>query len=302
MAILTGTAPQSLEEWVTEVYYGSYRDRRQSIIYDRINRIETSVRAFEEKWYVSGVGSYFQKGEGGAVIFDDIIQGSRTRITMLTYALGIRITMEMREDDRWEVIDKLPADLADAGMDHMERLGHDVWNNAFTTTKYTATDMAALCSTSHSALKSGIVRSNSGTNDFTHAGLEASLIQLMLLTDENGRFIPMNPDTLLIHPSKLYEAQRLLESRLEPFTTDNQINTMQSSRTGISIVASPYLTNQDNYFLFDSKLLDVRFFRRKGMTPNTSTDDTTFDMKMTSHYRAGVGVWNWEAVYGNSPP
>lgn len=301
MAILSASVSQALEEWVTEVYYGSYKDRRQSTIYDRINKIDTSVRAFEEKWYVSGVGTYYQKGEGAAVQFDDIVQGtSRNRITMLTYALGIRIPMEMREDDRWEVISKLPADLADAGMDHMERLGHDVWNNAFATTKYTAIDAAALCSSSHTALKSGITRSNTSTNDLSHSSLESALIQMMLLTDENGRFIPMNPDTLLIHPAKLYEAQRILESSLEPFTTDNQINTMQSRRTGIQIVASPYLADQNDWFLFDSKLLDVRFFRRKGMTPNTSTDDVTFDTRLTSHYRAGVGPWNWEAVYGNN--
>ena len=299
MAILTSTVSQALEEWVTEVYYGSYRDRRQSTIYDRVNRIETSVRAFEEKWSVSGVGTYFQKNEGAAVTFDDIVQGNRTRITMLTFALGIRITMEMREDDRWEVISKLPSDLADSGMDHMERLGHDVWNNAFSGTKYLGNDGLNLCTASHTSLKSGLTRTNLGTSDFSHAGLEASLIQMMLLTDEQNRFIPMNPDVLFIHPSKLYEAQRILESRLEPFTTDNQINTMQSSRTGLQIVASPYLVNVDDWFLFDSKLLDVRFFRRKGMTPNVSTDDVTYDMRLTSHYRANVGFWNWEAVFGN---
>jgi len=300
MAINTGAVPQSLDEWVTEIYYGSYKDRRQTSIYNSINKIDTSNRAFEEKWYVSGIGGYFQKGEGAAVQFDDIAQGPRTRITMLTYALGIRLTMEMKEDDRHEVISKLPADLADAGMDHMERLGHDVWNNAFATTNYAAIDAAALCSTSHTALKSGIVRSNLGTSDFSHTGMEAALVQMLQLTDENGRFIPMKPDTVLLHTAKTYEAQRLLETEKEPYGDDNTINTMTSRRTGIKVITSPYLTSTDDWFLFDSSKLDVRFWKRKGMTPNTSPDPITFDTIMTSHFRAGVGVWNWEAVYGQN--
>ena len=161
MAITTGMVPRSVDNlYYTDIYYGSYKDRRQSMIYDKINKVESTDRAFVEKFYVTGIGSYFQKGEGAAIQFDDIVQGPKTRITMLTYALGVRITMEMKEDDRQEVISKLPADLADSGMDHMERLGHDVWNTAFATTNYSAIDGQALASTTHTALKSGIVRSN----------------------------------------------------------------------------------------------------------------------------------------------
>lgn len=301
MAVTRDSISQAQEEWVTEIYYGTYKDRRQASLYERINKVSQSKRAFEEKFYVSGVGSYYQKGEGGAIRFDDIVQGNRTRITMFTYALGVRIPMEATEDDRHDVIAKLPEELAYSGMEHMERLGHDVWNNAFASTTYAAIDGAALCTTSHTAaLKSGIVRSNLSTNDLSHAGIEAALVAMSQLTDEQGHFIPMQPDTLLIHVSKKYEIRRLLESQLHPYTADNEINTLNNQ--GLAVIATPYLTSTDDWFLFDSQKLDVRFWKRKGLTPNTSTDDITLDMILTSHYRAGVGVWNWEAVYGNNVP
>lgn len=304
MATFSGTVNEALEEWTTERFMNRYADRREGLIYPRIMRVESSNRAWEEAWEVSGLGTFVLKPEGSPVAYDDPVQGNRTRISHQNFALGFRVTEEMRDDDRWDVISKMPEDLADSGMDHQERLAHGVYNDAAAGATYTGLDGQALLSTTHTQLKTGGTRSNRLTTALTVAGLEATRTQARLTQDENGRQIPFFPNLLLIHPDERHNAEVLLESEFAPFVSGdtvakNDINTMASSRSGITPIDSPYLNDTNDWFLLDTSAVDVRWFNRKGMDRDTGTDFDTKDMKFTASYRAGVGFWKWEGVWGN---
>ena len=74
-----------------------------------------STKAFEDGMRVSALGSFATKPEGTPVGFDDPISGTRVRTVHTTYALGFRVTMEMKEDDLFNIIEQMPADLGDMG-------------------------------------------------------------------------------------------------------------------------------------------------------------------------------------------
>ena len=304
MTTFTGTIPLSVEEFPADLFFNRFAAQRWEMVYPRILKTETTNKAFIEGWEVSGLGTFALKAEGTPIGYDDPVQGNRRRIIMQTFALGIRMTMEMIEDDRWDIAAKLPADLADSARDHMDRLAHGPLNDAFTGTTFLGLDGLALCSAAHTTLKAGAVRTNTLTPgvDLSHAGLEAILTQARTTTDDSGRFLSFRPTTLVIHPNNLNEATRILESEYEPYTAENQVNTMTASRTGMSVVDTPHLNDADDWFVIDRGKHDVRFVTRKSVTPQSGTDMDTLDVKTTSHYRAGAGFFRWEGFYGSNAP
>lgn len=304
MATLTTMIPEALEEWATDRFFNRYASLRERTIYTQLLRVDNTNRGFEEAWEVSGLGTFATKSEGAPIKYDDPVQGNRTRISMQTFALGGRVTMEMREDDRWDIVQRLPNDLADSARDHQERLAHNPINDAFTGTTFTGLDGLSLCNTAHTSLKQSATRSNqlSPGVDLSHAGLEDILTLAATLTDEQGRIIHFNPTRLLVAPANRYQAERILETDKQPGSADNDINTMNSSRTGMMPVVSPYLDSDDDWFVLDPERHDVRYFARKDVTTQTSQDPDTLDMKFTAHYRAGVGFWKWEGFFGSQVP
>jgi hypothetical protein len=301
MAHFTTMTPEALEEWATERFLNRYKDRRLKLIYPKFCKVTDSVRAFEEAWEVSGLFTLALKPEGTPIGYDDPVQGNRTRISHLTYGEGYRVTEEMRDDDRWDVVAQMGDDLLDAGLDHQDRLGHGVLNDATTGSNFTGLDGKSLVNTAHTTLKASGTRSNqlSPSADLTHEAIEALLTQAGLMTDEQGRYIPFKPEMLIIHPSNHWESVRLFNSQYQPGSADNDVNTLFADYSGTKIISTPYLTDADAFFLFDSTYNDVRFFMRKRMQRQTGTDFDTKDMKTTVHYRASTGFWKWEGWYGS---
>lgn len=306
MAHLSTMTPKALDEWVTERYIKVWDERYKWRIYTELCEVTNSNRAFEEYWEVSGLGTFALKVEGNAIQYDDPVEGLRKRVTFSVYGLGYRVTEEMRDDDRWDVVTAAADDLANSGMDHQERLAHEPWNEAFVNTNFSALDGVAMISTSHTSLKGGGTRSNrlNPDADLSDSSMEAMLTMMQLTVDDQGRYIPFRPNLAVFHPNEQWEFARITDSQYRPGTADNDINTMSSSRTGLKGInngqGDPYLTDTDAWFLMDTRHKPVKWFDRKKLTPDTGTDFDTKDWKKTMHYRAGVATITWEGVAGTS--
>lgn len=296
----TTMTPEALEEWTTARFLNHYRSKRQAMIRDKITKIQTSNRAFEEHWEVSGLGTLSLIGEGMPIPYDEPVQGNRRRIFHLTYGLGYRVTQNMKMDDRWDVVSAMNDDLLDSATDHRERIAHAPWNDAFAGASYLTLDGQPFVSTSHTSLKGGGTRSNRLNPDveLSPEGVEALMTQAELTVDEQGRFIPFKPSKLFTHPNNRWEAMRIFESQGRPGTQLNDMNTL--STMGVDFVFSPYLSDTDAWFLFDPETFMVLWYDRMKPTPDTGSDFDTKSTKITLHYRAGCGVPKWEGVFGSS--
>jgi hypothetical protein len=292
--------PEALEEWATKRFLNAFSNRREKMIRNKVTKIASSQRAFEEHWEMSGLGTFALIPEGGPVPYDVPVQGNRRRLFHMKYGLAYRVTEEMREDDRWDVVTAMADDLIDSGMDHQERIAHGPWNDATAGSSFVTLDGVAFVSTAHTSLKGGGTRSNrlSPDADLAPESIEALLTQARLTVDEQGRFLNFRPTTLLTHPNQEWEAQRILESSLRPGTADNDTNVL--NRLGIKTIFSPYLTDTDAFFMFDEAALNVLWFDRRKMTTKTGSDFDSDDVKTKVTYRASVAVPKWEGCYGTS--
>src|SRR5690606_38894007 len=305
-AVFRGQIPEAIAEWATKVYNNAYRSREQANIFRKVNKVMQTERAYEEAWEVSGLGTFFLKVEGTSISYDVPVQGNRTRHTVQTYALGCRYTHEMMQDDRWQVMEGMTTDLAHSGRHHQEVLAHGPWNDAFTGTTYTGLDGQPLCSANHTRLKLGTVQSNllSPAADLSTAALEAVYTMGDLWTDDSGRYIPFNPTLLFSHPNYRFETHRLLQSDKEPYTSENQDNAIKSSLTGTTPLRSPYLTDPDAWFLIDTGVAEVIYWDRESNNgapiQRTGSDFNTMDVMVTAHYRAAVGFWRADGIFGSS--
>lgn len=122
----------------------------------------------------SGVGIATLISEGASVFYDDIVQGNSKTFTFLKYGIGVKVTEEMIEDDKWDQVQDIYRSLG-ASVHHVrQQLFFDNFNNGFTVTGY---DGVPLFSTSHPLIKAGGVQPNKPAvdADLTVTSLRAGL-------------------------------------------------------------------------------------------------------------------------------
>lgn len=298
MPISRGIMPETLEKDGIRLFADEY-DRVEPI-YTKLLKIKTSTGAFEDAFKVAMLGTFVLKPEGTPISYDQPVQGPRRRVTNATYALGVRFTEEMRDDEQYGIFEKVTSDLADSARNHKEVLAHSPFNFAFATTHYTTMDGKALCATDHVQLKTGAVVANElnpGVALSTN-GLESIFIQIRKTDNDAGRPIRLTPKTLIIPVELEFVAARLLESDKTVGSADNDINTVSANRLGIMPLASRYLTDPDNWFI-QSNEHTVTWYDRKELTRDSYTDPHTKDYMQDARYRCAVAAWEWYGMNGS---
>lgn len=295
-----GTLPEVFEARQAEILYKNYT--MQEKLFPQVFNMETSQKAYEDWFEVSGLGVFRTKPEGTPVTYDSPVQGVRRRITHTTYALGYRVTMEAMEDAQYDVIDQHPKDMGDAAREHDELLAWAFFNSPTSTTVGIVGDGLALASASHTILKpkdpAAATQSNLAAVALSVTGLETALTAMMTTKTREDRFMPLKPSKLVIPPALSHFAHQILNTEKEVFTNENQVSTVSSSRTGISPVVVPYLTDTDNWALTCEKSQHKLCFNtRKKLTFDSSTDSQTKDKLFDAVKRNSVVAKDWRGTW-----
>lgn len=279
--------------------FNKYREKPE--MYRLFNNVKDSVKAFEDDFAYTGFGPLAPKGELESTILDEPIKLGGVRIIHKTFALGFEISQELREDDQYNIMGDLASDLGRSSRFTAELYGHDVLNNAFVTTKYAGRDGLALVATNHPVKATGLTYSNRAVPDvdLSQAALEAAWGNFQSQVADNGMPIDMQPMVLIVHPDNVLLARRLLQSTGYPGTNNNDINPLADM--GIRIVASPYLTDRDAFFVTAApNETDILFYwRRKPDTKTWDDDDADGTIHKISQ-RHSVGFRDWRGVYGST--
>lgn len=299
MPLVRGQYAEQLAPGLNMRTFQAYRDKPE--LYRLINKVETTDMAWVDDYAMAGFGPLAPKTELGPTILDEPLKLGGTRIFMYAYALGYVVSEELREDGKYNLMGDLAAALGRSARYTAELFGHDVYNHAFDTDKYVGRDGKALVATDHPIAGTGGVYSNmlETDTDLSTAAIEAAWLNYQLQIDDRGIPIDMMPMVLLVHPSNVMLARRLLESTASIATNENSgvINTIQGM---VRIVASPYLVDPGAWFLLpEPAMLDVLFYWRK--LPDTKTWDDD-DADGTIHkikQRHGQGFRDWRGVFGS---
>lgn len=301
MPVVRGQHAENLAPGLNMRTFNKYREHPE--IYRQIVNVKDSTKAYEEDFALSGFGPLGPKAELESTIMDEPFKLGGVRFIHRTYALGFEISQEMREDDQYGLMLDLASELGLSSRRTAELYGHDVYNNAFSATKYAGRDLLALFSLVHPVVGTGSTAANkpSSDTDLSQAALEAAWANYQSQVDDRGMPIVLQPQTLLVHPDNVLFARRLLESAGYPgtaFTSQpNDINPIQGM---VNIVSSPYLTDRDAWFLLPPAAdNDIRFYwRRKPDTRTWDDDDSEGTIHKISQ-RHSVGFGDWRGLYAS---
>jgi hypothetical protein len=277
--------------------YAKYGEEHKEI-YDT----ETSERSFEEETKLSGFSAAPVKNEGSAIAYDNAQEAWTARYNHETIALGFSLTEEAIEDNLYDSLSARYTKALARAMAYTKQVkAAAVLNNGFTA-GYNGGDGVTLFSASHPLITGG-VNSNIPTTaaDLNETSLEAAVIQISLWTDERGLLIAAKPKKLIVPPSLMFVATRLLETELRVGTTDNDINALKNNGSipdGYAV--NHFLTDTNAWFLTTDVPNGMKHFVRSPLSQSMDGDFDTGNVRYKSRERYSFGWSDPLGMYGSA--
>ena len=276
--------------------YAKYGEEHKEIY-----ETETSERSFEEETKLSGFSAAPVKNEGSAIAYDNAQEAWTARYTHETIAMGFSITEEAVEDNLYDSLSSRYTKALARGMAYTKQVkGAYVLNNAFSGGP-TYGDGVVLCSTAH-PLVSGGTNSNTPSTpaDLNETSLENAVIQIAAWTDERGLLIAAKPKKLIVPPSLMFVATRLLETELRVSTADNDINAIKNNGSipeGYTV--NHFLTDTNAWFLLTDVPNGLKHFVRTPMSTGMDGDFDTGNVRYKARERYSFGVSDPLGIFGS---
>jgi len=266
--------------------------------------IEASERSFEEETKLSGFSAAPVKSEGAAIAYDNAQEAWTTRYSHETIALGFSITEEAIEDNLYDSLSARYTKALARGMSYTKQVkGASVLNNGFNTGgSYNGGDGVSLFNTAH-PLVAGTTNSNTFATqaDLNETSLEAAVIQIAAWTDERSLLIAAKPKKLVVPPSLMFVATRLLETKLRVGTNNNDISAINNNGTipdGYTV--NHFLTDTNAWFLLTDVPNGLKHFVRTPLQNSMDGDFDTGNVRYKSRERYSFGWSDPLGVFGSS--
>ena len=270
--------------------------------HEAIYETETSERSFEEELKLSGFGAATVKGEGSALRYDNAQEAWAARYNHETIAMGFSITEEAMEDNLYDSLSSRYTKALARSMAYTKQVKSAYpLNNGFSGGAFVGGDGVTLFNTAH-PLVSGGTNSNTQSTpaDLNETSLEASVIQIAAFKDERGLIIAARPRKLIVPPSLMFVATRLLETELRTATADNDINAIKTNGTipeGYSV--NHYLTDVDSYYLITDIPNGMKHFVRTPISTSMDGDFDSGNVRYKSRERYSFGVSDPLGIWGS---
>lgn len=271
-----------------------------------IYEVESSERSFEEETKLSGFAPAPVKTEGSAIQYDNAQEAWVARYTHETIAMGFALTEEAVEDNLYDSLSARYTKALARAMAYTKQVkGASVLNNGFSAS-YLGGDNASLfagtsASTGHPLVSGGFNQNRPFTGaDLNETSLEAAVIQIAAWTDERGMLIAAKPRKLIIPPSLMFVAKRLLETELRVGTTDNDINALKAMGSipeGHTV--NHFLTDPNAWFLLTDVPNGMKHFVRTAMSTGMDGDFDTGNVRYKARERYSFGWSDPLGIWGS---
>lgn len=298
MAISRAQALKELLPGLNALFGLEYKkyENEHTEIYDT----ESSERSFEEEQKLSGFGAAPVKSEGSAITYDNAQESFTARYTHETIAMGFAITEEAMEDNLYDSLSARYTKALARAMAYTKQVKAAApLNTGFTT--FLGGDGVTLFSTTHPTV-SGTTNSNRpGTDvDLNETALEQAVIDIAAFKDERGLLIAARPRKLIVPPSLMFVATRLLETEMRVGTADNDLNALRSNGSipgGYAV--NHYFTDSDAWFLTTDVPNGMKHFERTAMVTAMDGDFDTGNVRYKARERYSFGVSDPLGIYGS---
>ena len=273
-----------------------------------IYEIEKSERSFEEETKLAGFGAAPVKNEGSAIAYDNAQEAFTARYTHETIALGFSITEEAVEDNLYDSLSARYTKALARGMSYTKQVkGAAVLNNGFSQ-NYLGGDGVSLFGVNSSGTRVGHPLVGGGQNynspttgvDLNETSLENATIQIAAWTDERGLLIAAKPVKLVIPPSLMFVAKRLLDTELRVSTADNDINAIKQLGTiSGGYTVNHFLTDTNAWFLTTDVPNGMKMFERAALTTSMDGDFDTGNVRYKARERYSFGWSDPLGIWGS---
>ena len=274
-----------------------------------IYETETSDRSFEEETKLSGFGAAPVKTEGAAIAYDNAQEAFTARYTHETIAQGFSITEEAMEDNLYDSLSARYTKALARSMAYTKQVkAAAVLNNGFNG-NYAGGDGVSLFGNNSGGSRVGHPLVSGGVNynspsagvDLNETALEAATIQIAAWTDERGLLIAARPRKLVVPPSYMFAAKRLLGTELRVATADNDINAIKAMGTipeGYAV--NHFLTDSNAWFLTTDVPNGLKHFVRVPLATSTDGDFDTGNIRYKARERYSFGWSDALGIWGSA--
>jgi hypothetical protein len=275
--------------------YGKYENEHAEVY-----ETETSERSFEEEVKLSGFGAAPVKAEGAAISYDNAQESFTARYNHETVAMGFSITEEAMEDNLYDSLSARYTKALARAMAYTKQVkAASLLNTGFDV--FRSGDGAFLFSTTHGTVAGGNNANRPSTPaDLNETSLEQAVIDIAAFTDERDLLIAARPRKLIVPPSLMFVATRLLQTELRVGTADNDINALRSNGSipeGYRV--NHYLTDNDAWFLTTDVPNGMKHFVRTAMQTSMDGDFDTGNVRYKARERYSFGVSDPLGIYGS---
>ena len=270
---------------------------------------EKSERSFEEETKLAGFAAAPVKNEGSAIAYDNAQEAFTARYTHETIALGFSITEEAVEDNLYDSLSaRYTKSLARAMAYTKQVKAASVINNGFSGS-YLGGDGVSLFGVNSGGSRVGHPLVNGGVNynspsvavDLNETSLENAVIQIAAWTDERGLLIAAKPRKLVVPPSLMFVAKRLLDTELRVATADNDINALkQMGAIPEGYTVNHFLTDTNAWFLLTDVPNGLKHFERSPLTNSMDGDFDTGNVRYKARERYSFGWSDPLGVWGSA--
>jgi hypothetical protein len=270
---------------------------------------EKSERSFEEETKLSGFGAAPVKNEGSAIAYDNAQEAFTARYTHETIALGFSITEEAVEDNLYDSLSARYTKALARGMAYTKQVkAAGVLNTGFAGTALGGDGVSLFGNNSSGTrvghpLVGGGVNYNSPTTgvDLNETSLENATIQIAAWVDERNLLIAAKPVKLIIPPSLMFVAKRLLDTELRVGTADNDINALKQLGTvSGGYTVNNFLTDTNAWFLTTDVPNGLKHFERSALQTSMDGDFDTGNVRYKARERYSFGWSDPLGIWGSS--
>lgn len=271
---------------------------------------EKSERSFEEETKLAGFGAAPVKNEGAAMAYDNAQEAFTARYTHETIALGFSITEEAIEDNLYDSLSARYTKALARAMAYTKQVkAANVLNNGFNGA-FPGGDGVSLFGVNSGGSRVGHPLVGGGANfnspatatDLNETAIENAAIQIAGWTDERGLLIAAKIRKLVIPPSLMFVAKRLLDTELRVATADNDINAIKAMGTvpeGYTV--NHWLTDTNNWFLLTDVPNGLKHFERMPMATSMDGDFDTGNVRYKARERYSFGWSDPLGIWGSNP-
>jgi len=300
--ISTGNLPRLLEYGVREIWDRVYNEH--DVQWVKIFKEMDSNRAYELGVQFEGFAPAPIKPQGQGIVYDSETQGFVPKFVMNTIAKGFEVTKEAFDDNLYDLFDRGAKDLAFAFRQTEEILGASTLNNGFDS-NYTMQDGDGkpLFATDHPL---GPTDTGTSSNKLTVAAalsevsVEDLLIQVNQAVDARGNKIAIQGVRLVVPPALQFQADRILQSPLQPGTTNNDINALMNRRMlPDGYCVNNYLDSSKAYFIITECPSGLIRFTRQSIEFERDRDFNTSNFRFKAMERYVYGWMNFRGAYAS---